>query len=171
MKGTIVKCLEALAKSRGGDGAWKAVMEGAGMPAHTIITPTGTVADGDVLKLIGSAAKTLKVTAQAAMDAFGEYWSTIYAPGLYKVYFERAKSTKDFLLLLDDIHVVMTKSMAGAAPPRFRYEDKGKELVMHYSSPRGLVALMPGLIHGVAKFYREKVGVRVEGSAVHITFA
>ena len=42
---------------------------------------------------------------------------------------------------------------------------------MHYSSPRGLVALMPGLIHGVAKFYREKVGVRVEGSAVHITFA
>jgi hypothetical protein len=42
---------------------------------------------------------------------------------------------------------------------------------MHYSSPRGLVALMPGLIHGVAKFYKEKVSVRVDGNAVHISFA
>jgi hypothetical protein len=33
------------------------------------------------------------------------------------------------------------------------------------------VALMPGLIHGVAKLYKEKVTVRTEGNSLYITFA
>lgn len=171
MKGTIVKCLEGLAKLKGGDAAWKAILNKAGVPDHTIFTTTTVVPDGDVLKMVGAAAEVLKVSVQQAMDAFGDHWSTTYAPKIYSVYFERAKSAKAFLLSLDDIHVAMTKTMAGAAPPRFRYEDKGRELVMHYSSPRGLVALMPGLIHGVAKLYKEKVTVRTEGNTLHIVFS
>jgi hypothetical protein len=172
MKGTIVKCLEDLVKAKGGVEPWKAILAKAGMPAHSIFTTSGVVADGDVLKLVGATAEVLKISAQAAMDAFGDYWSTTYAPAIYGVYFQRAKTARDFLLSLDEVHVAMTKSMAGAAPPRFKYEDKGpKHLVMHYSSPRGLVALMPGLIHGVAKLYKEKVTVRTEGNALHINFA
>jgi hypothetical protein len=171
MKGTIVKCLEELVKAKGGGEVWKAILAKAGLPTHSIFPTTAVVPDGDVLKLVGATAEVLKVSVQDAMDAFGEYWSTTYAPGIYSTYFERAKTTREFLLKLDEIHVAMTKSMAGAAPPHFKYEDQGpKHLVMHYSSPRGLVALMPGLVRGIAKFYKEKVTVRVEGNAVHILF-
>jgi hypothetical protein len=173
MKGTIVKCLEDMVKA-GADGAesWKTILSKAGMSPKAMFTSTGVVPDGDVLKLITSAAEVLKMHLGMAMDAFGDYWSTTYAPKTYSAYFARAKSAREFLLSLDQVHVAMTKSMEGAAPPRFRYEDKGpKDLVMHYASPRGMVALMPGLIQGVARFYKEKVTVRTEGNALHIHFA
>lgn len=170
MKGTIAKCLEGLVKSKGGEAAWKQVLTTAGLPDHTLFTTTSAVADADVGKLVASAAKTLGISEQDAIDAFGFHWSTVYAPGIYGVYFERAKSAKAFLLSLDDVHVAMTKKVPDAAPPRFRYEDKGNELVMHYASPRGMVGFMPGLIRGVAAYFKEKVEVRTEGNSVHVVF-
>lgn len=41
---------------------------------------------------------------------------------------------------------------------------------MHYESFRGLVALMPGLIRGVGKYYKENLTVTVVGNAVHVQF-
>ena len=68
-------------------------------------------------------------------------------------------------------HEVMTKSIKLARPPRFRYEWKGdKLLIMHYDSSRRLVALMPGLIRGLGKYYKERLTVRVVGNAVHVRF-
>lgn len=172
MKGTIVKCLEDMVKASGGAETWKAVLVKAGLSAHSIFTTTGVVEDAEVMKLVGSAAEVLKINTQTAMNAFGEFWSTTFAPRLYGVYFSKAKNAREFLLSLDAIHVAMTKSMAGAKPPHFTYEDTGpKSLVMHYNSPRGLTALMAGLIQGVAKFYHEKVTIRAEGNAFHIAFS
>lgn len=171
MKGTIVKCLEDMVKAKAGPEKWKAILEKAGHSPVRMFTTIEAVPDGEVTKLIGAAAEVLRLTAQQAMDAFGDYWSTTYAPGIYAVYFQRAKSAKAFLLSLDGIHTSMTKSMKDAAPPHFRYEDPGpRELIMHYSSPRGLVALMPGLIQGVGRYYKEKVSVSRVGNSLHITF-
>jgi hypothetical protein len=90
---------------------------------------------------------------------------------LYAVYFGKAKSTRELLLNLDQIHVAMTKSMKSAQPPRFRYEWKGdNDLVMHYDSNRGLVALMPGLIRGLGKYYKDAPQVKVHGNAVQVHF-
>ena len=170
MKGTIVKCLEELVKTKFGEDKWKAILAKAGMDSHAMFMVTAVVPDADVLKLVGATAEVLGIPVQAAMDAFGEHWSMTYAPKLYSVYFEKAKSARELLLNMDKVHIAITKS-AGATPPHFTYEEKGKELIMHYQSPRGLVALMPGLIQGVAKYYKEKVQVRLEGNNVHITFA
>jgi hypothetical protein len=41
---------------------------------------------------------------------------------------------------------------------------------MHYDSPRGLVALMPGLIRGVGRYFRENLTVSVRANEVHIHF-
>ena len=41
---------------------------------------------------------------------------------------------------------------------------------MHYESDRGLVILMPGLIRGVGKYYKERLTARVVGNAVHVQF-
>jgi hypothetical protein len=171
MKGTIVKCLEELVKTKFGEDKWKAILAKAGMDSHAVFMVTAVVPDGDVLKLVGATAEVLGIPPQAAMDAFGEYWSLTYAPKMYSVYFDKAKSAREFLLNMDKVHITITKT-AGATPPHFTYEDKGpKELVMHYQSPRGLVALMPGLIQGVAKYYKEKVVVKLSGNALHITFS
>ena len=170
MKGTIVKCLEELVKTKFGEDKWKAILTKAGMDPKSVFMVTAVVPDADVLKLVGTTAEVLGVSATAAMDAFGEHWATVYAPKLYSVYFEKAKNAREFLLNLDKVHTVMTKT-AGATPPHFVYEQPSpNELVMHYKSPRGLVALMPGLIQGVAKFYKEKVAIKLSGDTIHLTF-
>ena len=66
----------------------------------------------------------------------------------------------------------MTKTMASAHPPRFRYEWQGdKHLIMHYQSQRGLVALMPGLIRGLGKYYKDNPSVSLNGNDVHVQFS
>jgi len=87
-------------------------------------------------------------------------------------YFEKAKNAKELLLNLDNIHTVMTKSMKGAAPPHFTYKSQGdKVLLMHYNSPRGMVTLMPALVRGIAKYYKEKVDVTTTGKTVRVQFS
>ncbi len=105
------------------------------------------------------------------MEAFGESWSTVYAPRIYAAYYQKAKSARELLLNLDHIHTVMTKSMAGAMPPHFKYEWKGdKLLLMHYESKRGMVALMPGLVRGIGKYYKEQLNVTIAGNTVKVQF-
>jgi hypothetical protein len=170
MKGTIVKCLEELVRTKHGDGQWKAILAESGMPPTTLFFTMAIVPDDDVVKLLRSTATVLGVTLEEAMDAFGDFWSTTYAPSIYGAYFKKAKGAKDFLLNLDHIHVAMTKT-AGASPPRFRYEWRGdRHLIMHYDSPRGLVALMPGLIRGVGRYFRESLSVSVKANEVHVVF-
>lgn len=41
---------------------------------------------------------------------------------------------------------------------------------MHYESGRGLVALMPELIRGVGKYYKEDLTVSAVGNAVRVHF-
>jgi hypothetical protein len=170
VKGTIVKCLEELVKTKYGVEKWRAVLLKSGLPANTLFVTSAVVPDGDVVKLLDATAAVLGITLDQAMHAFGDFWSTTYAPSIYGAYFKKAKSAKDLLLNLDHIHVAMTKT-AGASPPRFRYEWRDpNHLVMHYSSPRGLVALMPGLILGVARYYNETLKVSLRGNEVHINF-
>jgi hypothetical protein len=170
MKGTIVKCLEELVKTKHGDDAWAAVLVEGGMPPTTFFATAQFVPDEDVIKLLHATASVLAISLEQAMDAFGDFWSTTYAPAIYSAYFKKAKSARDLLLNLDHIHIAMTKT-AGASPPRFRYEWRSEEhLVMHYSSPRHLVALMPGLIRGVGRYFHEHLTVAVKGNEVHIVF-
>ena len=135
------------------------------LPLATFPTPT-------CLKIVRSIADTNHLSQDQVIEAFGDYWSTVYAPDIYGVYFEKAKNTRELLLNLDDIHTKMTKSMAGAAPPHFTYESPNdKLLLMHYNSKRGMVNFMPALIRGVAKYYKEKVNVQTVGNTLRIQFS
>ena len=171
MKGTIVNCLEDLVKEKVGRDGWKQVLTDAGLSPVTIISTTASLPDEQVISLIAAAAGVLHISVQQAMDAFGEYWSSVYAPKMYGPWFAKATNAREFLLNMDNVHIAITKNVAEAAPPRFTFEDKGPhEMVMNYSSPRGLVALMPGLIRGVGKYFNENLQVRATGNAMYITF-
>ena len=171
MKGTIVNCLEALVTKKFGAGKWKESLERAGMEESRTFTMLGDVDEAEFIKLMEGFARAASLSMEQVIEAFGEYWSTVYGPNIYGAYFSHAKGARELLLNLDHIHEVMTKSMKSARPPRFRYEWKGeKELIMHYESGRGLVILMPALIRGVGKYYKERLTAQVVGNAVHVHF-
>ena len=171
MKGTIVKCMEELVSKKFGARKWKESLEQAGIPGGRTFTALGDVDEIEFTRIMKGVVGIAFLSMEQAMEAFGEYWSTVYAPNVYHAYFSGAKSAREFLLNLDHIHEVMTKSIKFARPPRFRYEWKEENLlIMHYESSRGLVALMPGLIRGVGKYYQEKLIVSVVGNAVHVHF-
>ena len=172
MKGTVVKCMEELVTGKFGAAKWKECLKKSGLPESKMYSTLEDVSEGEVLELMRGIGEANGLGSAEVMGAFGEYWSTIYAPKMYKSYFDSAKSTREFLLKLDDIHVSMTRTMTSARPPRFTYEwQDDKHLVMHYQSQRGLVALMPGLIAGLGKYYKDHPSVRLAGNAVHVHFA
>jgi hypothetical protein len=172
MKGSIVKCMEEMVTEHFGAEKWTECMDRARIPSQrrnfTVLSDVGDEDVRNIMKAIGGATS---LSMNQVMDAFGEYWSSVFGPRVYSAYFSSARSARELLLNLDHIHDVMTKSIKFAHPPRFTYEWKGdKCLVMHYRSSRGMVALMPGLIRGVGKYFNEPLEVRVEGNAVYVEF-
>ncbi|HXY77609.1 MAG TPA: heme NO-binding domain-containing protein [Candidatus Acidoferrales bacterium] len=171
MKGTIINGLEELVTQKFGTKQWEASLKIAGIPESRVYGTFEDVPDSEMLSLFNAVSEAVDLPLDEVIDAFGEYWSTVYAPRVYAAYYVGAKNARDLLLRMDDIHMAMTKTLKSARPPRFRYEWRGdKHLIMHYQSARGLVALMAGLVRGVGKYYKEQLGIRIAGNAVHIRF-
>ena len=164
--------MKELVTNKFGSTKWKDSLKKAGIPETKTYSTLDDVEDAEVLGIMKGISEAGSLTMTRVMEAFGEFWSTVYAPGIYKTYFTSLKSTRDFLLNLDRIHVAMTQRVPSARPPRFTYEWEGeKHLIMHYKSSRGLVALMPGLIRGLGIYYKDKPSVSLSGNAVHVNFA
>ncbi|WP_263378268.1 heme NO-binding domain-containing protein [Granulicella paludicola] len=171
MKGTIVKCMQDLVTRDFGKDKWQASLTAAGLNG-TVITVQSDVPDTDVHKLIKGIADVNGLKVDQVIEAFGDYWSSVYAPSIYSVYFDKAKSAKELLTNLGNIHTVVTKSVPNAAPPAFTYEwESDKVLIMNYSSSRGMVQFMPALVRGVGKYYKEKINVSLSGNKVRVQFA
>jgi hypothetical protein len=160
MKGTIVLCLEQLVCSKFGEESWQKIRTESGVPATNMFLPFEDVDDATVMKLIQALCATLHLSLSQAADAFGEYWVMTYSQELYQQYYQKNKTAKDFLLEMDAIHVMMTRTIQNAHPPRFTYDWKDeKTLIVHYASQRNLIDLAIGLIKGVGKFYQENLRV------------
>jgi methyl-accepting chemotaxis protein len=171
MKGTIANCIQSLVTQKFGIAKWNETLSYADIPATRDYSTLEDVPDAEIMALMQGASRSAGISLPQIMDAFGEYWSTVYAPSIYKSFFDSAKSTRELLLKLDEIHVAMTRSIKNAKPPRFTYEwQDDKHLVMNYQSDRGLVELMPGLIAGLGKFYKDSPTTRLVGNQVHVTF-
>ncbi len=160
MKGVIVVALKEMVTEKFGKETWEKVLKEAGWTKNTIFMPSQDVSDESVLKVVGSLCKVLNISLVQAADAFGDYWVNVYSQKIYKAFYISAKTAKDFLLSMNEVHVAMTKAMDGATPPKFEYEwENEKTLIMKYVSKRGLIDFMIGLIKGVAKFYKEDLKV------------
>ncbi len=171
MKGTILVCLKELVESKFGKPAWDQAVAEAGAAGQHFLA-SADVPDARVLKLLAELSKVTKVPAQGLMDAFGDYWANDYAPRIYAAYFRQHRTAMDFLLGVDALHDAMTKSMPNAHPPHFTYERKGeKSLLMTYRSPRGLGAMVPGLVNGIARHYGTRCTVKaLAGDRFEVTF-
>jgi len=173
MKGSIVKCVQSLVESKFSSATWKKILVGAGLPEESRFMDIQNVPDETVMALLKSAMKETGLGWPQLTDAFGEHWVVSFTQDVYAPYYNRAKTAKDFLLSMDQVHVAMTKSVPDAHPPRFEYEWKNeKTLVIHYNSTRGLVDLLPGLVKGVGKHYKENLQVqKLDEKRVQVVFA
>jgi Haem-NO-binding len=172
VKGTIIKCLEEMILATYGDAAWKSVLAGAGQPAWRIYTATDDLTDSEALALLHAAPAAVGESRTEVFQRFGEHWSTKYAPSLYRVYFDRANNARDFLLHMNNVHDIITRRMKNARPPRFVFDASvPQRLVIRYEGARGLAELMPGLVRGVAKYYREEVALSVRGNELTAVFS
>ena len=153
--------MEELVVQKFGEAKWKECLKKAGIPESRTFTILSDVDDKKVRAIINSIARVMFLPMDEVLDHFGEYWSCVYAPKVYAAYYAGARSARELLLNLGHIHEVMTKSVKHAAPPRF---------VMHYQSTRGFIDLMPGLIRGVGKYYKENLRVFIVDNAVYVYF-
>lgn len=165
MKGVIAHCLRQLVVDKFGQDKWEAALIGAGLDKNTQILVTQDIDDATVLKVVGSVCTTLNISLEQAADAFGEYWVCVYAPKLYKAYYQGKNTAREFLLKMDEVHQLATSSIPNAKPPRFEYSWEGdKTLIMKYKSHRQLIDFLAGLVKGVGKFFNEPLQVSKMGA-------
>ena len=173
MKGTIVKCLKELVEKKFGKDKWNTICEKSSFSGGSLISLTADIDDAVVMKLLQNTCSTLGVSMEQAADAFGDYWVNDYAPAIYKSIFSKFKSTREFILGMDDIHIMITKTVPNAKPPRFTYKfTDDKTLVMTYDSSRGLIVVLMGLVKGLGRYFNEKVTVsKINDKSIKIVFA
>lgn len=171
MKGTLPNCMQSLVINRFGEDKWKKSLLAAGLDAATSYSTRADVDDHEVMALLRGIGEANGLEPAEVMQAFGEYWSSVYAPVIYKSFYEQPKSTREFLLGLDAMHIALTRILKNVHLPRFTYEWKDEShLIMHYRSERNLVGLMPGMIAGLGIYYNDAPTVWLEGDSVHVVF-
>ncbi len=172
MKGTIVKCLQELVIQNYGKEIWGQILAKNGMNRNKMFMPFEDVDDSKILELVGGTCTVLGITLQQAADAFGDHWVNAYAPKLYPHLFKNHKNAREFLLNMDNVHVMMTRRIENARPPRFDYEFLDSNvLVMYYYSDRGLIDFFVGLLKGVGKYFHENLVItKLDSRRVKIIF-
>jgi len=164
MKGTIIVCLRDMLVEQYGQGMeqWKDLMAAVGVDRHKVILLSTDVEDTVALALFGEAQRRHFKSHQELADAYGNYWSVIYAPKIYFSVYKGVQSSRQFLLKLDQVHVQVSETMANARPPRFQYEEREDgTLVVHYLSSRGLAHLYACLARGIGNYFGENLNVQV----------
>lgn len=172
MKGVILMCLQDLVTTVADDGVWRSILKGALDDEHAVFVAGSDVNDDDAMALLKETMKALSLTLPQAADAFGNHWVNVFAKRMYRPYFDKAASAREFLLKMDDVHRATTERVKGAKPPRFTYEWKNdKTLIMSYESHRGLIDLVVGLVKGVGIYYGKPLKVtKLNEKAVEVVF-
>jgi len=172
MKGVVFIALKEIVKDRYGDKVWDNVLKEANLSREPIIFPISDVEDTLILNIIGAILKVLNMNLHEFAEIFGGYWIKEYANKVYNAFFRDAKSAKDLILKVDDIHKYITKNMKNASPPRFRYEDRGNKIIIEYISKRGLIELAIGIAKAVGDYYDERIKVnKVSDDKFEIIFS
>ncbi|MGY6561034.1 MAG: heme NO-binding domain-containing protein [Luteibaculaceae bacterium] len=171
MKGTIHKCVEKLVIEKFGIDKWEECLESVGLDEDHVFMMNDDVDEAKTMELLTKAPAILGISLPQLFDAFGEYWSCVYAPKVYPAYYEGVNNSKEFLLKLDRIHVEITQNVPNARPPRFTYSWSNENtLLMEYTSGRGLVDLFISLAHGMGKYFNETLGITKDNNKVTIVF-
>lgn len=172
MKGVILSCLADLVTEKFGEDKWKQCLERSGLDLHKTFFVAEDVNDETAVKILGSVCEVLEIPLAAAADAFGDHWVNSFAPKIYGAIYKGKKDAREFLLAMDGVHRHATQSIPNAHPPRFDYEWESDDvMIMTYSSHRGLIDILIGLVKGVGSHFGENLEVtKVSDTKIRIQF-
>ncbi|MBN2070116.1 MAG: heme NO-binding domain-containing protein [Candidatus Krumholzibacteriota bacterium] len=161
MKGIILACMNEMIESQHGSECWEKIIADAGYDRRLSYLATENIDAQKVLTTIKSISRILGISINKVFDAFGEYWSTEFAPRIYSAYYKSHASAKDFIVALDSIHEDTTDRLSDSHPPRFDYDWKDdRTLRLRYKSSRNLIDLAISLLRGIGKHYGETLLIR-----------
>jgi len=158
MKGTVVSTwLSTLNKTYGEETVTKAKKK-AGFKEDLIITPMTTIEDQktkDLMKYIG----------QEVGKKPGKIWHEMGIENIetfsqwFPSYFSN-RTLKNFLMLMDTVHLQLTEMLPGANPPRLRAKElNDHQIEMTYKSERGMYDYFLGLLEGSSSFFKTPIEV------------
>ncbi len=160
MKGTVVSTwIDSSRKMFGNDLVDKALIK-YGIDTNHTFNPLEDVADevaiGIVNEIGDRAGKIQKeiwnIIGQENIIRFSERY-----PGLF-----RHKNVYQFLKSMNDVHVIVVKRIKGSVPPALDVRQVSpKEIELTYSSKRGMVNYLEGLIKGLGNYYDEDLKVEL----------
>lgn len=158
MKGIVFNLLQEAVTREYGEDTWDSLLDAAGLDGA--FTALGTYPDGDALKLVGVASNALDVTPEAVLRWFGKSAIPLLAK-TYPQFFDEHKTTRPFLLTLNDIiHPEVRKLYPGADVPTFEFDTSSEDaLSIGYHSARKMCSFAEGLIDGAADHYGQSVGI------------
>jgi hypothetical protein len=156
MKGIVFNLLEHVVTRHHGEDAWDALLEQSHLSGA--YTSLGSYPDEHAVRLVAAAASSLEIPASEVLRWFGREALPLLAER-YPHFFEPHCSARPLLLSLNGIiHPEVRKLYPGAQTPVFEFESlPNDELLVCYSSPRRMCALVHGFIEGVAAHYHETV--------------
>lgn len=158
MKGTVVSTWISSLKELYGLDIVNNALRKIGWSESRIISPLEEIEDSEPKLLVSEVSKLTGKKDNEIWKDIGK--SNIKSFSMwFPSYFERS-SLKSFLMMMDDVHIQLTKMIKGALPPRLIATDTGeKELEIKYLSKRGMFDYFLGLLEGSAEFFNERIEV------------
>jgi hypothetical protein len=158
MKGVIFNIVEEIVAEHFGRDTWDALLDSAGVDGA--YTALGNYDDAQLSKIVDAAAAALSLPVDDVLRFVGRNAFARLADR-YRNYPEGMTSSRDLLHHLNDvIHPQVLALYPGAKPPEFSSEDRSEtELVLRYTSQRGLCHLAEGLAAGAAAAFDEDATV------------
>lgn len=165
MYGLVNTAIGDLARATGGDAAWTAICEHAGVPPVAFVGMTA-YPDEVTYRLVDGASAVLEVPAEQLLAAFGRHWVRYTAhQGWGPLLQSAGGSLPEVLAGLDALHARVRLLMPELRPPSFRCTElTPTSLRLDYWSERpGLAPMVVGLVEGLA----ELLGATATVTALH----
>lgn len=164
MYGLINRAVRDLTAQAFGTAVWERVAVRAGV-ADIDFAAMDQYPDSVTYDLVGAICAETGLTADQALEAFGEFWIKYTgAEGYGAVLSASGDTLPEFLGNLDELHARVSLSFRDLQPPSFTVEDEtDRSLRLHYRSHRmGLGPLMVGLLKGLGDRFLVDVDVTRE---------
>lgn len=116
--------------------------------------------DEDILALVTSACKLLKVNKEELLEGFGRF----LAPGLLKTYNSYIETEWDCMDLIEHVektmHKVVRRTTPDASPPKLVITREGPdEIILDYTSERKMISLGIGIIEAIGEHFKTKINI------------
>jgi hypothetical protein len=178
MYGLLNRAVRDLVVANFGESTWDKIRARAGL-AESRFQAMEQYPDSVTYELVGALCEETGMTADQALEAFGEYWIQYTGAEGYEHLLEASGDTlPEFLNNLNDLHTRVALIFTHLSPPSFLVSDETEQsLVLHYFSHReGLGPVMVGLLRGLGARFNVDVVVerevmqRTDDNRVHETF-